>query len=170
MGLSGPLGCLKGYNIWRSTLSIAKLSIVRSNIFACECGAWNHLVGQVLSQPANAEGQPQFRNGVDAGRLALSSIEVPVLDKSSLLALPLPTRLGVRWEASQRVLHWTRLIYQVPQPFLRLFSSFHSSSSPLSSWVLLLLLLLLLLLCTWIRTGSFRKSKKRSLIRACVNA
>jgi len=38
VGLSGPLGGLEGYSMWRSTLSIAKLSLVRSNIFACECG------------------------------------------------------------------------------------------------------------------------------------
>jgi len=37
-GLSGLLGYLEGYSIWRSTLSKTKLSIVRSNIFACECG------------------------------------------------------------------------------------------------------------------------------------
>jgi len=95
VGLSRPLGCLEGYFIWRSTLSIAQLSTDRNKIFACECGVWNRRVGQVLSQPAKAVGQPQFRNGVDAGRLATSFIEVPVIDKSSSLALHLPTRLDV---------------------------------------------------------------------------
>jgi len=81
----------------------------------CECGVRNRRVGQDLSQPANVMGQPQFRNGVEAGRLAASSIEVPVLDKSSSLALLLPTILGVCGEASQQVLRRNRLIYQVPQ-------------------------------------------------------
>lgn len=116
VGLSGPLVSLEDYGIWRSTLSIAKLSPVRSNIFACECGIWNRRNGQVLSQPAIAERQPHFRNGVDAGRLAASSNEVPVLNKSSSLNILLPTRLGVWREASQRVLRRTRLIYHVPQP------------------------------------------------------
>jgi len=107
---------LEDYSIWRSTLSLAKLSTVQSNILACECGVWNRRVGQVLSQPAKAEGQPQFQNGVEAGRLAASSVEVPVQDKLSSLALLLPTSLGVWWEMSQRVLHQTRLIYQVPRP------------------------------------------------------
>ena len=60
-------------------------------------------LGRVLPQPAQAEGQPQFRNGVGAGRLAASSIELPELDKSRSLILDLPRSLGVWWMARPKL-------------------------------------------------------------------